>query len=103
MDGNSGERAPQKNRTVVERKSDLELVVTRVFGNDATVAFANTQGHFQLNVYKPVIAYATLQSIRLLADAAVSFTDNCVVGIRANTVPGVFSVKNEIQVAGREH
>ena len=45
---------------------------------------AGSQGHFELNVYKPVIIYATLQSIRLLADAAVSFTDHCVTGIRAN-------------------
>src|SRR6185436_6776039 len=45
---------------------------------------AGSQGHFELNVYKPVLAHAMLQSIRLLADAARSFTDNCVVGIRAN-------------------
>ena len=46
--------------------------------------FAGAQGHFELNVFKPVIAHAVLQSIRLLADAAVSFTDNCVVGIEPN-------------------
>jgi fumarate hydratase, class II len=62
----------------------LTMVCTRVFGNDTTVAVAASQGHFELNVYKPVIAYAVLQSIRLLADAAVSFTDHCVTGIRAN-------------------
>ena len=45
---------------------------------------AGSQGHFELNVFKPVLAYAMLQSIRLLADAANSFADNCVVGIRAN-------------------
>jgi fumarate hydratase class II len=60
------------------------MVCCRVFGNDTTIAVAASQGHFELNVYKPVIAYAMLQSIRLLADAAVSFTDYCVVGIRAN-------------------
>ena len=61
----------------------LTMVCTRVFGNQTTIAIAGSQGHFELNVYKPVIAYAMLQSIRLLADAARSFTDNCVVGIRA--------------------
>jgi fumarate hydratase, class II len=62
----------------------LTMVCTRVFGNDTTIAVAASQGHFELNVFKPVIAYAALQSIRLLADAAVSFTDHCVAGIRAN-------------------
>ena len=60
------------------------MVCCRVFGNDTTIAVAASQGHFELNVYKPVIAYAVLQSIRLLADAAISFTDHCVVGIRAD-------------------
>ena len=62
----------------------LTMVCTRVFGNDVTIAVAASQGHFELNVFKPVIIYAVLQSIRLLADAAVSFTDHCVTGIRAN-------------------
>jgi fumarate hydratase class II len=62
----------------------LTMVCTRVFGNQTSVAIAGSQGHFELNVYKPVMAYTLLQSIRLLADAARSFTDNCVVGIRAN-------------------
>jgi fumarate hydratase, class II len=62
----------------------LTMVVTQVMGNQATIAFAGSQGHFELNVFKPVIAYAMLQSIRLIGDAAVSFTDNCVVGIEAN-------------------
>jgi fumarate hydratase class II len=62
----------------------LTMVCTRVFGNQATIAMAGSQGHFELNVYKPVLAYAMLQSIRLLADAARSFTDKCVTGIRAN-------------------
>ena len=62
----------------------LTMVCCQVFGNETTVTVAGSQGHFELNVYKPVIAYATLQSIRLLADAAMSFTDHCVVGIRAN-------------------
>jgi fumarate hydratase, class II len=62
----------------------LTMVCTRVFGNQTTIAIAGSQGHFELNVYKPVMAYCMLQSIRLLGDAARSFTDNCVVGIRAN-------------------
>ena len=62
----------------------MTMVCCRVFGNDTTIAVAASQGHFELNVFKPVIAYAVLQSIRLLADAANSFTDHCVVGIRAN-------------------
>src|ERR1043166_6614928 len=62
----------------------LTMVCCRVFGNHATITVAASQGHFELNVYKPVIAYAMLQSIRLIADAARSFTDNCVSGIRAN-------------------
>jgi fumarate hydratase class II len=62
----------------------LTMVCTRVFGNQTTIAAAGSQGHFELNVYKPVLAYCMLQSIRVLADAARSFTDNCVTGIRAN-------------------
>src|SRR5208283_494858 len=62
----------------------MTMVCCRVFGNDTTIVTAASQGHFELNVYKPVIAYAALQSIRLLADAANSFTDHCVVGIHAN-------------------
>ena len=62
----------------------LTMVCCRVFGNDTTIVVAASQGHFELNVFKPVIAYAALQSIRLLADVANSFTDHCVVGIRAN-------------------
>ncbi|MET0313003.1 MAG: class II fumarate hydratase [Hansschlegelia sp.] len=62
----------------------LTMVCAQVFGNQTTVTFAGSQGHFELNVYKPVLAYAMLQSIRLIADAAVSFADNCVVGIEAD-------------------
>jgi fumarate hydratase, class II len=62
----------------------LTMVCCRVFGNDTTIAVAASQGHFELNVFKPVIIDAALQSIRLLADAAISFTDHCVIGIRAN-------------------
>ena len=59
----------------------LTMVCTRVFGNEATLTFAGASGHFELNVFNPVMAYSFLQSVRLLADAAVSFTDHCVVGI----------------------
>ena len=62
----------------------LTMVCAQVFGNNATITFSGSQGHFELNVYKPVMAYCMLQSIRILADAAVSFTDNCVVGIEAD-------------------
>jgi fumarate hydratase, class II len=62
----------------------LTMVCCQVFGNHTTITTAASQGHFELNVYKPVLAYCMLQSIRLLADAARSFTDNCVVGIEAN-------------------
>jgi fumarate hydratase class II len=55
-----------------------------VAGNQTTVTFAGSQGHFELNVFKPVIVNAVLQSIRLIADGAISFTDNCVVGIEPN-------------------
>jgi len=59
----------------------LTQVCVQVFGNNAALGFAGSQGHFELNVYNPVMAYNFLQSVRLLSDAAVSFTDNCVVGI----------------------
>ena len=62
----------------------LTMVCARVHGNHATMSFAGTQGHFELNVYKPVMAHAMLQSIKLLADASVSFADRCVAGLRAN-------------------
>ncbi|MDP3897040.1 MAG: class II fumarate hydratase, partial [Mesorhizobium sp.] len=61
----------------------LTQVCVQVFGNNAALTFAGSQGHFELNVYNPVMAYNFLQSVQLLADAAISFTDNCVVGIVA--------------------
>jgi len=62
----------------------LTMACCQVFGNQMTVTAAGSQGHFELNVFKPVLALAMLQSIRLVADAARSFTDHCVSGIRAN-------------------
>ena len=61
----------------------LTMVCAQIFGNHAALTFAGRQGHFELNVFNPVMAYNFLQSVRLMADAAVSFTDNCVVGIEA--------------------
>ena len=62
----------------------LTQVCAHVMGNDAAVGFAGSQGHFELNVYKPMMAYNVLQSMQLIGDASVAFTDNCVVGIQAN-------------------
>ncbi|MEM1379498.1 MAG: class II fumarate hydratase [Pseudomonadota bacterium] len=62
----------------------MTMVCTQVMGNNAAVSFAGSQGHFELNVFKPVMIFNVLQSIRLLSDASVSFTDKCVVGIEAN-------------------
>jgi fumarate hydratase class II len=62
----------------------LTMVCCQVFGNHTTITVGASQGHFELNVFKPVLAQAMLQSIRLLADAARSFADNCIAGIRAD-------------------
>jgi len=62
----------------------LTMVCAQVMGNHTTVTFAGAQGHLELNAFKPVIIYNVLQSIRLLAEAAMSFTDHCVVGITPN-------------------
>ena len=63
----------------------LTMVCCQVFGNQTTVTIAGSQGHFELNVYKPVLAHCMLQSIRLLADASQSFAEHCVAGIKADT------------------
>lgn len=62
----------------------MTMVACQVMGNDATIGFAASQGNFELNVFKPVIIYNFLQSVRLLSDAMLSFTDHCVVGIEPN-------------------
>jgi fumarate hydratase class II len=62
----------------------MTMVCCQVFGNQTTISVAGSRGHFELNVYKPVLAHAMLQSIRLLGDVVNSFTDNCLVGIKAN-------------------
>jgi fumarate hydratase class II len=71
------------NPTQVEA---ITQVCAQVMGNDAAVGFAGSQGHFELNVMKPMMAYNVLQSMQLLGDACGTFTDNCVVGIQADTV-----------------
>ncbi|MFH1197850.1 MAG: class II fumarate hydratase [bacterium] len=62
----------------------MTMVCAQVFGNDVTISFSGASGHFELNVFMPVIAFNILQSIKLMADACESFTDNCIIGIKAN-------------------
>jgi fumarate hydratase class II len=62
----------------------LTMVCAQVMGNDVTITIAGTQGHYELNVFKPLMAANIIQSARLLGDACVSFTDNCVLGIEPN-------------------
>lgn len=62
----------------------IMMVCAQIFGNDVTITFAGASGNFELNVFKPVIIFNLLQSIKLISDACESFTDNCVVGIKAN-------------------
>ncbi|MDP2363152.1 MAG: lyase family protein, partial [Ignavibacteria bacterium] len=64
----------------------MTMVCAQVFGNDVAVNFGGAMGNFELNVFKPVIIFNVLNSIRLIADACESFTDHCVVGIEANKV-----------------
>ncbi len=71
----------------------MTMVAAQVFGNDVTVNFGGAMGNFELNVFKPVIIYNVLQSIKLISDACESFTDNCVVGIEAN----VNNIKNHLE------
>jgi len=62
----------------------MTMVCCQVFGNDTTITVAGSQGHFELNVYKPVLAYCMMHSIQLLADVTRSFTEHCIEGIRAD-------------------
>ena len=64
----------------------MTMVCAQVHGNHATISFAGSQGHFELNVFKPVMAYAMLQSIKLLSDASHSFAERCVTDIVANEI-----------------
>ncbi|UXU73982.1 MULTISPECIES: class II fumarate hydratase [unclassified Paracoccus (in: a-proteobacteria)] len=72
----------------------LTMVCAHVMGNDAAVGFAGSQGHFELNVYNPMMSYNVLQSMQLLGDAASSFTDNMVVGTQAN-IPRIEKLMKE--------
>ena len=62
----------------------MTMVCCQVFGNQTTITIAGSQGHFELNVYKPVLAYCMINSIQLLSDTVRSFTEHCVTGIRAD-------------------
>ena len=71
----------------------MTQVCVQIFGNHAALTFAGSQGHFELNVYNPVMAYNFLQSVRLMADAAVSFAENCVQGIE----PRIDNIKSGLE------
>lgn len=76
----------------------MTMVAAQVMGNHTAVTIAGSNGHFELNVFKPVIAYNVLQSIKLIADACHSFTDNCVVGIEANKARITEHVNNSLML-----
>ena len=76
----------------------MTMVCVQVMGNDAAIGFAGASGNFELNVFKPVLIYNLLQSIRLLADACESFTDHCVVGIQANKINIQKHLKNSLML-----
>jgi fumarate hydratase class II len=76
----------------------MTMVVARVLGNDVTVGFAGSQGNFELNAFKPVMIYSLLQSIRLLSDATMSFTDNLVAGIKAKKEKIAEHVRNSLML-----
>ncbi|MTD31493.1 class II fumarate hydratase [Planomicrobium sp. YIM 101495] len=76
----------------------LTMVAAQVMGNDAAIGFSASQGNFELNVFKPVIAYNFLQSVRLMSDSLVSFNDNCAVGIEANLDVIDNHVKNSLML-----
>jgi len=76
----------------------LTMVAVQVMGNDAAIGFAGSQGNFELNVFKPVIIFNFLNSVRILADASRSFVDHCVVGIEVNQKQIDFYVKNSLML-----
>jgi len=76
----------------------LTMVATQVMGNDATIGFAASQGNFELNVFKPVIFYNFMQSVRLLSDSVRSFHDHCVVGIEPNMEQLAHHVSNSLML-----
>jgi len=76
----------------------LTMVCAQVFGNDVTINFTGASGNFELNVFMPVIAFNILQSIKLIADACDSFTDNCVVGIKPNLINIKKNLENSLML-----
>ena len=76
----------------------MTMICAQVYGNHATVAFANSQGHFQLNVFKPVIAFNALQSIRLLADGCHSFRVHCIDGMNVDREKLKLNVENSLML-----
>ncbi|MEZ6031299.1 MAG: class II fumarate hydratase [Hyphomonadaceae bacterium] len=76
----------------------MTQVCAHIMGNNAAIAFAGSQGHFELNVFNPMMAYNFLQSVRLLADAAISFTDNCVIGIEPRVDNIARGVENSLML-----
>lgn len=74
------------------------MVAVQVFGNDAAIGFAGSQGNFQLNVYKPVMTHNFLNSVRLLADSCRSFTDYCIVGLELDEVRIRENVENSLML-----
>ena len=74
------------------------MVCAQVMGNHMAITVAGSNGHFELNVFKPVMIYNLLQSIRLIADSCVSFTDNCVTGIKANAARIQELVENSLML-----
>ncbi|HLV95068.1 MAG TPA: class II fumarate hydratase [Candidatus Acidoferrales bacterium] len=76
----------------------LTMVAVQVFGNDAAIGFAGSQGNFELNVFKPVIIFNFLNSVRLLADACRSFTEHCVIGMRLDRARIERNVNNSLML-----
>ena len=60
------------------------MVCIQIMGNDASIGFAGSQGHFELNVYKPLMASKIIESLKLLSDAIISFNKNCIIGLKVN-------------------
>lgn len=76
----------------------MTMVCAQVFGNDATIGFAGSQGNFELNVFKPVMIYNLIQSIYLLSDTCCSFTEHCAVGIEANKTKIDYYLENSLML-----
>jgi fumarate hydratase class II len=76
----------------------MTMVAVQVFGNDAAIGFAGSQGNFELNVFKPIMIYNFLHSVRLLADACRSFTDHCAMGMELNSQRIEQNVKNSLML-----